>query len=86
MKILAIRPAPPGGNTLALFDAQVSPEVRIFDIKLVTTPRGLRVYAPHCRTHSFATFAPAFASALAAAAMGALTGENLAHDHTANAA
>lgn len=76
MHILAIRPHDGGGNTLAMFDAQLSPEVRMFGLKLVQTPRGYRVYPPHTSTNNVATFAPAFADKLARAALAALsTGE-----------
>lgn len=75
MEILAIRPEPGGGNTLARFDAQLTPEIRMFGLKLVKTPRGLRVYPPHTSANNCATFAPAFAEKIIRAAQAALTGE-----------
>ncbi|MFD1744049.1 hypothetical protein ACFSE1_01110 [Rhizobium helianthi] len=75
MKILSIRPCDEGGNTLALFDAQLSDDIRMFGLKLVKTPRGPRVYAPSTRASNVATFAPDFAAALARAAQAALYGE-----------
>ncbi|MEY9097375.1 hypothetical protein ABIA24_000284 [Sinorhizobium fredii] len=75
MEILEIRPEHGGGNTLARFDAQLSPDIRMFGLKLVKTPRGHRVYPPHTSTNNVATFAPAFAEKLARAALAALTGE-----------
>ena len=80
MDILSIRPDPGGGNTLARFDAQLSPDIRMFGLKLVKTPRGHRVYPPHSNTNNLATFTPAFAESLARAALAALSGE--ARDHT----
>ncbi|MDW9583466.1 hypothetical protein ACVII0_002936 [Sinorhizobium meliloti] len=75
MQILDIRPEPGGGNTLARFDAQVTPEIRLFGLKLVKTPRGHRIYPPHTNVHNCATFAPAFAEKLVRASLAALAGE-----------
>lgn len=76
MQILSIRPEPGGGNTLARFDIQLTPDIRMFGLKLVATPRGHRVYPPHTSTHNVATFAPAFAEKMIRAALAALAGEN----------
>lgn len=66
MKILAIRPAPPGsGNNLARFDAELSPGVRAYGLRLVRAERGLRVFGPSIGGGSAVTFAPAVADALA---------------------
>lgn len=75
MQILSIRPETGGGNTIARFDAQLTPEIRMFGMKLVRTPRGYRVYAPNTNTSSVATFAPTLADNIARAALAALTGE-----------
>ena len=76
MEILTIRPWDRGGNTLAVFDAQLTPEIRVFGLKLVRTERGYRVYPPHTQTHNHMTFAPAFAETMVRAALAALaTGE-----------
>ncbi|QND48103.1 hypothetical protein HB780_20915 [Rhizobium lusitanum] len=53
----------------------------MFGLKLVQSPRGARVYPPSSNTNNLATFAPAFAEALARAASVALDGE--ARDRTA---
>ncbi|MEC5324357.1 hypothetical protein [Aurantimonas sp. A3-2-R12] len=78
MEILAIRPEPPGAATkrLAHFDAQLTPDIRIFGLKLVQTPSGPRVYPPRGGANACATFSPAFAIELTSAAMAALDGEN----------
>lgn len=78
MEILAIRPEPPGAETkrLAHFDAQLTPDIRVYGLKLVATPRGPRVYPPRGGTNACATFSPAFAIELTRAAMAALDGEN----------
>jgi len=77
LEILAIRPDTRGGNAIATFDAQLTPNIRMFGLKLVQTPRGHRVYPPHTNVHNCATFAPEFAKAIIRAALAALaTGEN----------
>lgn len=80
MEILDIRPEPGGGNTIARFDAQMTPDIRMFGLKLVKTPRGHRVYPPHTNVHNCATFAPAFAEKLIRAALAALNGEAESND------
>lgn len=75
MDIIAIRPEPVGGSTVARFDAQLTPEIRMVGLKLVRTPRGYRVYAPGTSTSNVATFAPSFADSLTRAALAALSGE-----------
>lgn len=75
MRILSIRRDPGGGNTVARFDVQLTPDVRMFGLKLVRTPRGHRVYPPHSNVNNVATFAPAFAESLVRAALAALSGE-----------
>jgi hypothetical protein len=70
MRILSIRPAPPGGNTLARFDAELSPGVKAYDLRLVQAGRGLRVFGPSIHGGSAVTFAPAVADALAQLAFG----------------
>lgn len=64
MKILAIRPAPPGGNTLARFDAELAPGIKGYDLRLVQAQSGLRVFGPSIRGGSAVTFAPAVAAEL----------------------
>jgi len=57
MKILSVRPAPPGGKVLAVFDAEVSPGIRLFDLALRRgADGGLRVYAPNAFGRHTATF------------------------------
>lgn len=73
MQIISIRPEIGAGNTLARFDAQLTPDVRMFGLKLVRTPRGHRVYPPHSNINNVATFAPAFAESLVRAALAALS-------------
>ncbi len=80
MEILDIRPENGGGATIARFDAQLSPDIRMFGLKLVKTPRGHRVYPPHTSTNNVATFAPIFAEKLIRAALAALNGEAESND------
>jgi hypothetical protein len=71
MKIIAIRPAPPGsGKTVARFDAEIAEGVKAYDLKLVRADRGLRVFGPSVSGGSAITFAPVIADALAKLAMG----------------
>ncbi|MGO7965274.1 hypothetical protein ACC720_17615 [Rhizobium ruizarguesonis] len=77
MHIIAIRPEPTGGNTLARFDIQLTPDIRMFGMKLVKTPRGHRVYPPNTSMNNVATFAPAFTESMVRAALAALAGETL---------
>jgi hypothetical protein len=70
MKILSVRPAPPGGNTLARFDAEIAPGVRAYDLRLVQAQVGLRVFGPSIRGGSAVTFTPAVAAALSQLAIG----------------
>lgn len=47
MKILSIRPAPPGGrNVRARLDVELDNGVKLFDLKLSQGSNGWRVYAP----------------------------------------
>lgn len=69
MKILTIRPAPPGsGNTLARFDAEIAPGIRAYGLRLVQSKTGLRVFGPSISGGSAVTFAPEIANELAAIA------------------
>jgi len=74
VRIISIRPeAPGGGNTIARFDAEISADVRMFNLKLVRSRDGsLRVYAPSAYGTNVATFAPELAADLAAEAMKSL--------------
>ncbi|PWK65853.1 hypothetical protein C8K44_11568 [Aminobacter sp. AP02] len=77
MHILAIRPAPAGagGRTLAHFDVQLTPDCRLFNLKLVDGHSGRLVYAPNAFGERVATFSPSFANDLvraAGVALGAL--------------
>ena len=69
MNILAIRPQPGGGNTLARFDAELAPGVRAYDLRLVQARNGLRVFGPSIAGGSAVTFSPAVADELAQLAM-----------------
>jgi len=71
MKILSIRPAPPGsGRAIARFDAEIVEGIKAYDLRLVQTDRGLRVFGPSVSGGSAVTFSPAVADALAKLAMG----------------
>lgn len=40
MHIIAIRPVSGHGNVVARFDAQLTPDIRMFGLKLVQSPRA----------------------------------------------
>ncbi|MEW9617440.1 hypothetical protein AB3G45_26890 [Shinella sp. S4-D37] len=69
MKIISIRPAGPGGKTLARFDVQLD-GMRLFNLSLKQTGVGLRVFAPSAFGSAAVTFTPEISAALIALAMG----------------
>ena len=68
MRILALRPEPPGGPIVAYFDASITDDVTIFDLALRRPSDGgtLVVYPPKGRRSgcSVAAIAPALRSRL----------------------
>lgn len=76
MKILSIRPETGAGSTIARFDVQVTPEIRLYNCKLVQGTRGRRVYAANAFGSSSATFAPALAEEIVRAASAAFDEQN----------
>ncbi len=75
MRILSIRPAPPGAGTglCARFDLELSAEVRLHGLRLHRNRVGqLRTFAPNAEGASVATFAPELADRITAAAERAL--------------
>ncbi|MDF2810508.1 MAG: hypothetical protein K0S56_1539 [Microvirga sp.] len=65
MRILSIRPAPPGGNVVARFDAELDNGIRVYDLKLSRCRTGWRVYGPQHFGGAAVTFPPAVADQLA---------------------
>ena len=63
--ILAIRLAPPGGNVVARFDAELDNGVRLYDLKLVRARSGWRVYGPQHFGGAAVTFPRSVADQLA---------------------
>lgn len=74
MQILSIRPAPAGagGRTVARFDVEVSPDVRLHNLKLVDGQNGRRVYAASAFGANTATFTTELARELVRLATQAL--------------
>ncbi|WLS03102.1 hypothetical protein [Shinella oryzae] len=70
MHILQIRRQPPGGKTLARFDIELVPGVKLYDLKLIRGERGYRVFGPSIGGGAAATFAPAVADQLVQLALG----------------
>lgn len=69
MRIISIRPAPPGGNTVARFDLETDDGMRIRDLKLVDAHGGWRVYGPKHHGQSIVTFPPVFVDRIATEAL-----------------
>jgi hypothetical protein len=90
MNIIGITPARPadvsarGFKTLCFFDAQVSPDIRMYGLELVETPDGKRlIYAPSKGGRRVATMSIELGDALA----GLLARAGVGNDsHVANAA
>lgn len=83
MRILSLRPEPPGSgesSVVARFDAEISPDVRMFNLVLRRRSDGrLSAGAANLRGVHSATFSPALAAALSAAATSFLGGP-IAHE------
>lgn len=79
MKIISIRPAPPGSNTLARFDAELATGVKAYGLKLVQAKTGLRVYGPSISGGPAVTFAPEVAAQLAIIAEGEIARDEYQH-------
>jgi hypothetical protein len=74
VKILDIRPAPPGsGNTVARFDIALDDDLKLFNLKLSTAHNGgYRVYAPSAFGSSAATFSQPLVAEITRAAIAAM--------------
>ena len=73
MRILSIRPAPPGGTDLARFDAETPEGIRLFNLSLKRGADGVcRVWAPCAFGQRVATFPASIVDTIAAAALAAL--------------
>jgi len=66
-----MRPAPSGagGRTVAFVDVQLTPDCRLYNLRLVDIPDGYRIHAPSAFGSKTATFAPALAADLVRAAI-----------------
>jgi len=74
MRILAFRPEPYPGPVVARFDAEVSPDCRLYNLQLKRTGAGdLRVVAANLRGQHSATFSVPLGRELTAAAVAALS-------------
>lgn len=70
MKILSIRRTPPGGKQVARFDVELIPGVKLYELKLIRSDRGYRVFGPAIGGGAAATFTPQIADELAQLALG----------------
>lgn len=84
MKIISIRPAPPGeGKTLARFDIELTPELRMYDLRLVQTESGRRLtYSQNAAGRRTATFVGTLADEITTLASNAFNGGLNADDRT----
>lgn len=81
MQILGIRKSPPGidGKSVAHFDVQVTPFLRLYGLRLVRTDDGRYLtYAANSHGKPTATFSREFANELSRAASAAFS-EGIAH-------
>ncbi|RUV89237.1 hypothetical protein EOA60_08300 [Mesorhizobium sp. M1A.F.Ca.IN.020.06.1.1] len=84
MKILDIRPAPPGvGRTVAHFDVQLTPDCRLYGLRLVQGDGGrFLTYAPNSHGVRVATFARDLADEISRAASAAWSQHRAAHSQS----
>jgi hypothetical protein len=81
IKILDYRPHDPGkGNTIAHVDVEFPSGVRMFNMKLVRSAAGMRIYSPSAFGTATATFPAALANAMIAAASPFVSGEMTTND------
>jgi hypothetical protein len=73
-QILDIRPAPEGagGRTIAFVDVQLTPDCRLFNLRLVDVDDGYRIHAPSAFGSKTATFAAPLAAELVRAVIHSL--------------
>ncbi|MCP3412739.1 hypothetical protein NLM16_01340 [Bradyrhizobium brasilense] len=73
MKILSIRPAPPGGSTLARFDLELNEHLRLYNLGLRQRGNGrCWTVAPNAFQERTAGFSASFNKALAELALKSL--------------
>lgn len=73
MKIMGIRPAPPGSGSLcARVDVELPGGVRLFNVAIKSTQTGWRAYAPSAFGTATATFTRELAAEIIEAARAAL--------------
>lgn len=84
MKILDVRPSPSGeGKTLARFDLELTPELRMYDLRLVQTDSGRRLtYSQNAGGKRTATFVGELADQVTLLASKAFDGGLNANDRT----
>ncbi|MET4277408.1 MULTISPECIES: hypothetical protein [unclassified Bradyrhizobium] len=81
MKIIAIRPSPPGGSTIARFDLELNAHLRLYNLGL--RQRGdepARVISPNAFQQRVAGFSTSFNKALAELALKSLLELQTEHD------
>ncbi|MGU3495744.1 hypothetical protein ACLBXM_17020 [Xanthobacteraceae bacterium A53D] len=72
MRIISLRPAGRGTPTLAHFDVELTPHLRLHNLALKRTANGqLRSFAPACRGRHAASFHPELGEQITSAAAAA---------------
>ncbi|MCK0197743.1 hypothetical protein MWN34_12555 [Ancylobacter sp. 6x-1] len=72
MRIIAIRPAPPGGNVVAFVDVEIDERLRLFNLRLHRNQGGeFRIFAHGTAGRHSVGFAPDLAVEITRAAVAA---------------
>lgn len=83
MKILSIRPAPPGGQTLAHVDVEPSPGTRIYGVRVSRADDGTyRAFGPSNDRGRTCAFDRDIADAIVRATLGQLPVQEPSRDNT----
>lgn len=73
MRVVQLRPTGRATGVVALFDLEVSNQLRLCSVELTRYPDGrMRSFAPRCRGRHAASFHPELASEITSAAAAAL--------------
>ena len=68
-------------RTIAYFDVELSPEIKLYGMRLLEAPSGKRIsYAPSSGGRRFATFAPDLAASITDAAIKSYERQATAND------
>jgi hypothetical protein len=81
LKILNVRPAPPGGSTIAHVDVELVEGAKLFGIRVSRADDGTyRVYAQNSARGRTCSFSPAIVAEIAAATLKSLEMDGPSHN------